>query len=208
MVISLDWGIVEAAFVVATALLGFMIGWKYMAIWTVGVFFSTIVASKIGPKLGLLINKVFSVGAQFFAIATGRDENAVSAPTIAIPETLMPLAIAVFFLLLVLFSYWIARKLGNPVAIGLLGKIMGAIFGGLGTILALSEITSYYQQYVAANGGRDPLATGFTLSIPTVSVGVGGAPTFDWASMGTLAIALFLVLLIVYTIWRVVRTVI
>ena len=45
-------------------------------------------------------------------------------------------------------------------------------------------------------------------SIPTVSVGVGGAPTFDWTSMGTLAIALFLVLLIGYTIWRVVRTVI
>jgi len=207
MVISLDWGIVEAAFVVATALLGFMLGWKYMAIWTVGVFFSTIVASKIGPKLALLINKLFSVGAQFLAIATGRDENAVSAPTIAIPETLLPLAIAVFFLLLVLFAFWIARKLGNAIAVGLLGKIMGAIFGGLGTILALSEITTYYQQYVTASG-NNPLATGFTLSIPTVSVGVGGAPTFDWASMGTLAIALFLVLLIGYTIWRVVRTVI
>jgi hypothetical protein len=207
MTISLDWGIVEAAFVVATALLGFMIGWKYMAIWTVGVFFATIVASKIGPKLGLLINKLFSVGAQFFAIATGRDENAVTAPTIAIPDTLMPLAIAVFFLFLVLFAFWLARKLGNGIAIGLLGKIMGAIFGGLGTILALSEITNYYQQYVAASG-NDPLATGFRLDIPTVTVGVGGSPTFDWASMGTLAIALFLVLLIVYTIWRVVRTVI
>jgi hypothetical protein len=180
MTISLDWGIVEAAFVVATALLGFMIGWKYMAIWTVGVF---------------------------FAIATGRDENAVTAPTIAIPDTLMPLAIAVFFLFLVLFAFWLARKLGNGIAIGLLGKIMGAIFGGLGTILALSEITNYYQQYVAASG-NDPLATGFRLDIPTVTVGVGGSPTFDWASMGTLAIALFLVLLIGYTIWRVVRTVI
>ena len=73
MVINLNWVIIELAFVLATALLGFMIGWKYMAIWTVGVFFSTIVASKIGPRLVLLLEQD-AVGGR--AVARHRHETA------------------------------------------------------------------------------------------------------------------------------------
>ena len=207
MVITLDWVIIEVAFVVATALLGFLIGWKYTAIWTVGVFFATIVASKLGPRLMELINKLLSVGAQFLAIGLGRSETSINAPTISIPDAQLPLATAVFFVLLTFFAAWIANKLGNNIAVGLLGKIMGAIFGALGTILILSEVSNYYQQFVAKNGS-DPLANSLHLGIPTITLGFGGqSGAADWAGLGTLAVALFLMLLIIYTIWRVVRTV-
>ncbi|MGI8588423.1 MAG: hypothetical protein ACR2M0_12180 [Chloroflexia bacterium] len=208
MVINLDWLLVEAAFVVATALLGFIIGWKYMAIWTVGVFLSTLVAAKIGPKLELLLNKLIAVIAQFLGIALNGNENALKAPSVGIPDNILPLATAGFFLFLVLFSYWVARKLGNNVDVGIVGKIVGTVFGALGAILALSEISSYYQQYVAKSG-RDPLSGAINLSVPSLVIDVGGpSGATNWSSLGTLAIALFLLLLVVYTIWRVVRNVI
>jgi hypothetical protein len=208
MTINLDWVLVELAFVVATALLGFLVGWKYMAIWTVGVFFSSIVADKIGPNLMLLINKMIGVGAQFLGIATTGNENSVTAPTVTLTEAQQQLAIAGFFLFLVLFSYWIARKLGNGIDVGLLGKIVGAIFGGLGTVFVLSVLSQYYQSFATKNGS-DPLAGNLNLSVPTVSIGLGGTSgAADWVGLGTLAIALFLLLLVVYTIWRVVRNVI
>src|SRR5436305_14171506 len=100
MVLTLDWVIVEMAFVVATALLGFLIGWKYMAIWTIGVFFASLVASKLGPKLMLVVNKLISVGAQFLAIMLGGPENSVSAPTVASSAAQLPLATAVCLSLL------------------------------------------------------------------------------------------------------------
>ncbi|HUS16597.1 MAG TPA: hypothetical protein VM536_16500 [Chloroflexia bacterium] len=208
MTINLDWQLVELAFVVATALLGFLIGWKYMAIWTVGVFFATIVASKLGPRLGQLLDKVLAVGAQFLGIALNGNESAVKAPTVVISDAQQPLAVAVFFLLLVLFAAWVARALGNSIAVGLLGKILGLVFGGLGTVLVLSELSTYYQQFVQKNGS-DPLAGSLNLSLPTITLGFGGTSgATDWAGLGTLAMALFLMLLIIYTIWRVVRVVI
>src|SRR5579859_3664120 len=205
MTINLDWLLIEMAFVVATALLGFLIGWKYMAIWTVGVFFSTIVAAKIGPKIVLLVNKMLAVGAQLLAITLGRPEDSVKPPVIQITDAQQPLATAVFFLFLVIFAYWVAKKLGNGIAIGLLGKIMGAIFGALGTILVLSEVSNYYQSFAKLNGS-DPLANSLNLSVPTISLGFGGSSgAADWVGLGTLAMAIFLMLLVVYTIWRVVR---
>ncbi len=207
MTIGLDWVLLEVAFVVATALLGFLVGWKYMAIWVVGVFFSAIVADKIGPRLLLLTNKILGVGAQFLGIAINGNENGLKAPTVVLNDAQQQLAVAGFFLFLVLFSYWIARKLGNGIAVGLLGKIMGAVFGALGTIYSLSVVSNYYKDFVTKNGS-DPLANNFTLGIPTITLGLGGnSGAQDWAGLGTLAIALFLMLLVVYTIWRVVRNV-
>ncbi|MDQ2806727.1 MAG: hypothetical protein M3Z04_07390 [Chloroflexota bacterium] len=207
MTLNIDWLWLEVAFVVATAFLGFLIGWKYMAIWVVGAVFSAIVADRIGPRLVLLINKIIGVGAQFLGIALNGNENEIKAPTVAFSDAQQQLAVAVFFLLLVLFSAWIARKLGNSMAVGLLGKIMGLIFGALGTVFTLSVISGYYQQFVAKNGS-DPLTGALALDLPTVAVGLGGSSgAQNWASLGTAAIALFLLLFVVYVIWRVVRTV-
>jgi len=200
MVINLNWVIIELAFVLATALLGFMIGWKYMAIWTVGVFFSTIVASKIGPRLVLLLNKMLSVGAQLLGITLNGSETSVKAPSISVPDSQLPLLVAAFFLFLVFFAYWVARRLGNSIDVGLLGKIMGAIFGGLGALIALSEVSNYYNDFVARNGS-DPLAGTLSLN-PSLTIGVGAG---DLAGYGTMAMALFLILLVIYVIWRVAR---
>ncbi len=85
---------------------------------------------------------------------------------------------------------------------------MGAVFGALGTVLVLSQITNYYQSFVA-NNGSDPLAGNLALNIPTITLGFSGTPDASpWAGLGSLAIALFLMLLVIYVIWRVVRKVI
>ncbi len=205
MALTLDWGVIETAFVVATALLGFLIGWKYMAIWTVGVFFATQIASRLGPKLMELINALLGAAVQFFAIMVGKPEGSIPSPTIVISDANVPMATGLFFLFLISIAVWISRALGNNINVGLLGKTMGAIFGGLGTILILSEVSNYYQQYVAL-GGRDPLAGTLHLAIPALTIGgQSGAP--NWAGLGTIAIALFVLSLVIYTIWRVVRTV-
>lgn len=208
MTLNIDWVWLEVAFVVATTFLGFLVGWKYMAIWVVGVFFSSIITEKIGPRLMLLINKMIGVGAQFLGIATSGDENSVKAPTVVFSDAQQQLAVIGFFLFLVLFSYWVARKLGNGADIGIMGKLMGAIFGALGTVLTLSYLSTYYQTFVTKNGS-DPLSKSAALDLPTIAVGLNSSSgAQNWASLGTIAIALFLLLLILYTIWRVVRNVI
>lgn len=207
MVFTVDWIYIEAAFVLATFFLGLFAGWKYMAIWTVAVFFATMAADAIGPKLGLLINKFLSVGAQFLAIGLGRPDNSVSAPSVAISDTQLPLAQAILFLVLVLFTIWIARKLGNKIAVGLLGLLMGGVFGALGTIIALGKLADYYKSYVA-KGGNDFLANSLNLTLPGVTLGsTAGSGAASWSGLVGVALAAFLMLFVVYVIWRVVRAV-
>jgi hypothetical protein len=207
MAITIDWFIIELAFVLATALLGLLIGWKYMAIWTVGVFFAMLMSDGIGPRLGALLNRFISFGVGILTIAMGRADGSITPPTVTITSTTQPLWQSGFFLFLVAFAAWISRALGNAIAVGLLGKLIGAAFGALGTIVVLSKLSSYYQSYVA-NGGNDFLANSLNLGIPTISLGFGGTSgAADWAGLGTLAFALFLTLLVIYVIWRVVRVV-
>ena len=102
-----------------------------------------------------------------------------------------------------------ARKLGNAVAVGLAGKLFGAVFGALGTVLVLSEAGELLPAVRAARAGNDPLAKALQ---PRHSDGQRGLRrqrpgATDWAGLGTLAIALFLMLLLLYIVWRVVRMV-
>src|SRR5690242_13619324 len=120
MVLTLDWFVIELAFVVATAFLGFIIGWKYMAIWTVGVFFAMLMADGIGPRLGALVNRFVSFGVGILTIALGRPDGSITPPTVTITDTSLPLWQSGLFLLLVLFAAFISRALGNAIAIGLL----------------------------------------------------------------------------------------
>ncbi len=207
MVFTVDWLYIEVAFVIATFFLGLFVGWKYMAIWTVAVFFATMAADAIGPRLGLLINKFLSVGAQFIAIGTGKPEGSISAPSIAISDAQLPLAQAILFLVLTLFTIWVARKLGNKRDVGLLGLLTGGIFGALGTVIALGKLADYYKSYVAKSN-NDFLANSLNLTLPGVTFGsANGSGAGSWAGLGGIALAAFLMLFIIYVIWRVVRTV-
>jgi hypothetical protein len=61
-------------------------------------------------------------------------------------------------------------------------------------------VSNYYNDFVAKNGS-DPLAGTLSLN-PSLTIGVGAG---DLAGYGTMAMALFLILLVIYVIWRVAR---
>ncbi len=69
MTITLEWWQWVLPAVAACFVVGLYMGWRIMGLWTVGVFFSSLVAARLGPKLDLFINKLLSVAGQFFAIA-------------------------------------------------------------------------------------------------------------------------------------------
>lgn len=205
MVINLEWWQWLLPAVIAAAGIGVYMGWRIMAIWTLGVYFSGLAAHFMGPKLEKLINKFLSVFAQFFAIATDRDESTISSPQIDIASPWEPFATAVLFVSLVFFSWWIARKLTGRGELGLVGHLLGGVFGGFAAVLGLSQALNYWSDFVVRSGSNP--STGAGIVVPQISVGV--APLPDANPLATMAgpiMGLFLLMIIVYTVWRVFRT--
>lgn len=204
MVITLEWWQWVLPAIIACVALGIIMGWRIMGLWVVGVFFSGIVAAKLGPKLDLLINKLFSVAGQFFAIAADKDENSINTPRIVIASPWEPVATGALFLGLVALSWWIARKLASRGDVGLLGHLLGAIFGGLAAIIGLSQTFDYWTDFVQRSG-NNPSGTA-AITVPQVSVGVASLPSSNpLMGLATVAIGLFLLIIIVYTVWRALR---
>ncbi len=205
MTITLEWWQWVVPAIVAAAVVGLNKGWKIMGLWTVGVFFSGLAAARIGPKLDLLLTKFLSVGGQFFAIATDKPETSVNTPQIQIASPWEPIATGLFFLSLVMLSWWVARRLagGTGSGVGLLGRLMGAAFGALAATLALSQGFDYWADFVRRSGANP---AGAQVTVPQISVGIAGLPsTNPLIGLATAAIDLFLILVIVYTIWRALR---
>ncbi len=205
MVIQLEWWQWILPAVVACVVLGLYMGWRVMAIWTVGIFFAGLVAGRIGPKLDLFINKFFSVLGQFFAIAANKDENSIHTPQVTIASPWEPVATAGLFFGLMLLAWWVAKKLAGREQIGLLGHLIGGAFGGIAAVIALSGAFDYWSDFVSRSGSN-PSGTA-AITVPQISIGVGGLPSANpLMGLGTVALGLFLLIIIVYTIWRVVRT--
>jgi hypothetical protein len=212
MVITLDWTILQVALVLTLFLIGIGSGWKYMAIWAVGVFFALLATDAVGPKLERLINKFLGVGASFIPLFTGAPDDSVTAPAIDIPSPDLPLWQIGFLLLVALpVAIIVARRFGNMIGVGLLGKFWGGVFGSLGAILLLGKLTEYWRTWVTAPGHSDPLANFNlsltpTLQVPTIVIG-GPSTTFNWGQLAGLAIVLILALIIGYAFWRAVRVI-
>jgi hypothetical protein len=205
MTITLEWWQWIFPAVVACVAIGLYMGWKVMGLWTVGVFFSGLVAARLGPKLDLFINKFISVFAQFFAIAADKDESAIPAPSIDIASPWEPVGTAVLFLSLILLSWWIARRLASRDEIGLVGHLIGGAFGAIASVLAVSQAFDYWSDFVSRSGSNPTM--GAAVTVPQISIGVAGLPSANpLVGMATIAIGLFLLIIIVYTIWRVVRS--
>jgi hypothetical protein len=205
MVITLEWWQWVLPAIVACAVVGLYMGWRIMGLWTVGVFFSGLVAARLGPKLDLLINKLFSVAGQFFAIAADKDESSIHTPTIQIASPWEPVATGGLFVGLIMLSWWIARKLTTRGDVGLVGHLVGGVFGGLASIIGLSQGFDYWADFVQRSG-NNPSGTA-SVTVPQISVGVAGLPSSNpLMGLATVSIGLFLLLVIVYTIWRAVRT--
>ncbi|HEY0068950.1 MAG TPA: hypothetical protein VGE04_03180 [Chloroflexia bacterium] len=204
MVITLEWWQYILPAFIACAVVGLYMGWRIMGLWTVGVFFSGLVAARLGPKLELFINKFFSVMGEFFAIAADKDKASIPTPQVSIASPWEPVATSVLFMLLVVISWWVARKLAGRGDTGVLGYLIGAIFGVLACLVAVSQAFDYWSDFVKRSGGN-PVA-GTTITVPQISVGVAGIPSSNpLMGLATLAIGLFLLIIIVYTIWRAIR---
>src|SRR5438270_6534093 len=205
MAITLQWWQWTMPAIVACAIIGLYMGWRIMGLWTVGVFFSGLVAARLGPKLDRLINKVISVAGQFFAIAADKDESSVSTPKIHIASPWEPIATGALFLALVALSWWIARRLASGGETGLVGRLMGGITGALASVIGLSQSFDYWIDFVTRSGANP--ASGTSVTVPQFSVGVSGLPGANpLVGLVPVAIGLFLLLVIVYTIWRALRT--
>jgi hypothetical protein len=166
----------------------------------------------VGPKLERLINKFLGVGASFIPLFTGAPDDSVTAPAIDIPSPDLPIWQIGFLLLIALpVAVIVARRFGNMIGVGLLGKFWGGVFGSLGAILLLGKITEYWRTWVTAPGHSDPLAN-FNLSltppvnVPTIVLG-GPSTAFNWGQLAGLAIVLILALIIGYAFWRAVRVI-
>src|SRR3954471_9143364 len=107
MTITLEWWQWVIPAIVASAVVGVYMGWRIMGMWTVGVFFSGLVAARLGPKLDVFLSKVLSVADKFFAIAADKDESSISTPKITIASPWEPISTAAFFLGLVMLSWLI-----------------------------------------------------------------------------------------------------
>jgi hypothetical protein len=176
---------------------------RIMALWTVGVFFSGLVAGWFGPRLDLFINKLFRVFAEFFALATEKDESSIPTPTIEIPSPFEPVVTGVLYIALVVLSWWIARKLASRGEGGLGNALLGGLFGALASVIALSQILGYWADFARRSGSPDTHAA---IVVPEISINLGGpAGSNPLVGLGTVAVGLFLLVIIVYTIWRTVR---
>jgi hypothetical protein len=205
MVIQLEWWQWVLPGVLACVVLGLYMGWKVMAVWTIGIFFAGLVAGRLGPKLDLFINKLFSVMGQFFAIAADKDENSIHTPQVEIASPWEPAATALLFLGLMVLAWWIARRLAGRDDVGLLGHLIGGAFGAIASVIALSGAFDYWSDFVKRSGSNP--SGDAAVTVPQISIGVGGLPSSNpLMGMATVALGLFLLIIIVYTIWRVVRT--
>ena len=204
MIINLEWWQWLLPAVIASAVMGVYMGWRVMAIWTVGVYFSGLIAHALGPKLERLINKVLSVFAQFVALAMDREESAVSSPTIDIASPWEPFATGIFFVTLVFLSWWVARRLTGRGELGLLGHLLGGVFGGLAAIVGLAQGLNYWSDFVARSGSNPSGGAGLT--VPQISIGVAPLPDSNpLATMICPLMGLFILLILVYTFFRVFR---
>jgi hypothetical protein len=200
MVISLEWWQLVLPLVVAAVAAGFYMGWRIMGLWTVGVFFSGLVAAKMGPKLDLFINKFLNVGGQFVAIATDKPDGSIPTPQITIASPLEPVATGGLFALLVILSWWIARRLAARGGWGIIDSIIGGLFGAVAAVIGLSQGFDYWADYVQRSGNNP------TSAAPQVTVGIAAMPASNpLAGIATGAVGLFLLIVIVYTIWRAVK---
>ncbi len=168
MVIQLEWWQWVLPAVLACVALGLYMGWRVMAVWTVGIFFSGLVAGRLGPKLDLFINKILSVMGQFFAIAADKDENSIHPPQVEIASPWEPLATALLFLGLMVLAWWVARKLAGRDDVGLLGHLIGGAFGAIAAVIALSSAFDYWGDFVKRSGSNPAGAA--ALTVPQISI--------------------------------------
>jgi hypothetical protein len=226
MAITLNWELLQFALVLTFFLVGLFAGWKYLVIWTLGIYFAGLASDAVGPRLERLINKLLATGVSFASVFSDPGTPAAATPTpvgacncgtpattgglvapqITIAPSDLPLwQIGFLLLIAVPIATLVARRYGSMGGVGIIGRLAGGIFGAAGGILLLAKLTDYWRLWVADHG--DPLAN-FNLNLALPPIVVGGSSTVvNWSQLGIYALIITLALIVAYAFWRALRVI-
>src|SRR4028118_35289 len=113
MTITLEWWQYILPAFVACAVVGLYMGWRVMGLWTVGVFFSGLVAARLGPTPDPSAPESFAARAGRCALAADKDRAAIPTPQVSIASPWEPVATGMLFVALIVISRRVGRHLSG-----------------------------------------------------------------------------------------------
>lgn len=197
--------------IVLGGVLGWIRGWREMAIFVVGLIFALLVADAIQTQVPTVLERLVKIGGELGPALTNQPTPAPKPPPgfLEDPHN-VPLIMLILFFFLALAAYAIGKAIGTRGHLGLFGKIGGFLFGAIGFIIIISRELDYWVAYQTARGSA-VAPNGFQTSspqvvIPSVQVQVAGLPVSNVLSgWYPWAIAAFIILILLYALSRVSR---
>lgn len=201
--------------IVLGVVLGWQRGWREMAIFVVAMIFATMVASAIEPMVPTVLARLVNIGRQLGPALTDTSGNTnppevnTTPPGFLEDPNNVPLIMLILFFVLSLAAYAIAKAIGTRGNLGLFGRLGGAAFGGVAFVIILYSLLNYWVRYQAAKGNTtaDTYTTATPqIVVPSVQLNVAGLPVSNFlATWYPWAIAVFVILILVYALSRVSR---
>lgn len=197
------------------ALLGWLRGWREMAIFVVALIFALLVADAIQTQVPTVLKRLVQIGKEVGGSITDTSNNPNPTPASSPPPGFLddprnyPLIMLVVFFFLALACYAIGKAIGTRGGLNLFGRIGGALFGGIGFVIVIYKMLNYWIAYQTNLGHtQQTTVSGGTpaISVPPVQVNASVIPTTNvFADWFPWAVAIFIVLILVYALSRVSR---
>ncbi len=135
-------------FLIAGVIYGWRRGWREEAITTVVLlgallFFGN---NRLADIVGTFVNRIVQAFALFFSALVGGEVTARDLVT----ENNESLFRFIGFVVFVIMAYVIGSALGLRVGLSRIGRLLGAILGGLNVFLVASQLFTYIQGYLPA----------------------------------------------------------
>ncbi len=202
--------------IVLGGILGWVRGWREMAIFVVGLIFALLVADAIQTQVPTVLSRLVQVGKELGGSITDTSNSTnPPSPTTPPPGFLqdphnVPLIMLILFFFLSLTAYAIGKAIGTRGHLGLFGKLGGFLFGAIGFIIIISRELDYWVAYQTARGSavapNGIQASSPQVVIPSVQLQVAGLPVSNVLSgWYPWAIAAFIILILLYALSRVSR---
>jgi uncharacterized membrane protein required for colicin V production len=219
LTISIDQWMWLIPFIFIGAYLGFMRGWREMAIFVAFVLAAVLVADAIQGQVPKVLERLVNIGRLVGpALTDTSPQTGVQAPNTPPPGWLQdphnqPLIMMGLFIIMAMMAYVIGKAIGTRTNLGVLGRFFGGVFGAIAFTVILSKLLDYWQQYQIGQGNpaaqagaaTSPVATP-QIVVPSVAVKVEGLPASNFLSTWTpWIVAAFFILILVYALLRVSR---